>query len=73
MELEVAGIAHLEASPEENVVRVAVANPERQGIMLKLTLPVLIQMISALAKEGGVLARAKPDPDLQFLFTASDC
>ena len=53
MELEVAGIAHLEASPEENVVRVAVANPEGQGVMLKLTLPVLIQIISALAKEGG--------------------
>lgn len=73
MELEVAGIAHLEASPEENVVRIAVANPEGQGVMLKLTLPVLIQMISSLAKEGGVLARARPDPDLQFLFSATEC
>lgn len=73
MELEVAGIAHLEASPEENAVRIGVANPEGHGIMLKLTMPVLIQMISALAKEGGILARAKPDPDLQFLFTATEC
>lgn len=73
MELEVTGIGHLEALPDEGALRIAPVNAEGQGIMLRLSLPAISQLILALASEGGKVAAAKPDQNMQVLFPAKDC
>lgn len=73
MDLEVAGIAHLEALPDEDVVRIGLADGEGKGVMLRLPGAAISQMIAALANEGGKLAQARTDRDHQILFPATSC
>ena len=73
MEIDVAGIAHLEARPDEDVVLIGFANAEGHGVMLRLPGPAITQTIAALASEGGKLAQARADKDRQVLFPATGC